>query len=184
MQRARDRRHPPAWGGRGGGEARGCHVYLKGNFSKARLREAANARCNRTEIVKALSQGQISRRDLIRMGLMSAAGTLVLTNGLSVFGKSAYGSIPTGAPPSPMFDVQPFSTPMPRFDVFKRNKVDVLPSKAGRPVQSGRTRTSRCGRRRSPSLPRKRRRRATAGSMTRAFCRTSTAASILRRRSI
>jgi len=101
-------------------------VYLKGNFSKARLREAANARCNRTEIVKALSQGQISRRDLIRMGLMSAAGTLVLTNGLSVFGKSAYGSIPTGAPPSPMFDVQPFSTPMPRFDVFKRNKVDVL----------------------------------------------------------
>ncbi|HKV91524.1 MAG TPA: multicopper oxidase domain-containing protein, partial [Candidatus Angelobacter sp.] len=30
------------------------------------------------------------------------------------------GGIPTGAPPSPLFGVQPFSTPMPRFDLIHR----------------------------------------------------------------
>jgi len=101
-------------------------MYLKRDASKARLREAENARRNRTEIVKALSHGEVSRRELIRLGLISAAGTLALTSGLSVFARSAYGSIPTGAPRSPLFGVQPFSTPMPRFDLLKRNKVDVL----------------------------------------------------------
>jgi hypothetical protein len=102
-------------------------MYLPRNASKARLREAENARRNRAEIVKALSHGQVTRRDLIKMGLMSAAGTLVLTNGLSVFAKSAYGdSIPTGAPRSPLFGVLPFTTPMPRFDVLARNAVGTL----------------------------------------------------------
>ncbi|MFL5400610.1 MAG: multicopper oxidase family protein [Myxococcales bacterium] len=55
------------------------------------------------------------------MGLLSAAGTLVLTNGLSVFSKSAYGAIPTGVPPSPLFGVLPFTAPMPRFDVLIRH---------------------------------------------------------------
>src|SRR2546426_5921515 len=101
-------------------------MYLPRNASKARLREAENARKNRAEIVKALADGQVSRRDLIRMGLMSAAGTLVLTNGLSVFAPSAYASIPTGAPRSPLFGVQAFSQPMPRFDVLPRNPVAAL----------------------------------------------------------
>ncbi|HSM85846.1 MAG TPA: hypothetical protein VLT16_06830, partial [Candidatus Limnocylindrales bacterium] len=35
-------------------------------------------------------------------------------------------NIPTGAPPSPLFGVQPFSTPMPRFDVLSRNPVSSL----------------------------------------------------------
>src|SRR5712664_1665143 len=96
------------------------------NASKARVREAENARRNRAEIVKALSHGQVSRRDLIRMGLMSAAGTFVLTNGLSPFAKSAYASIPTGAPRSPLLGVQAFSQPMPRFDVLPRNAVSSL----------------------------------------------------------
>src|SRR5712671_3932901 len=60
------------------------------------------------------------------MGLMTAAGTLVMTNGLSVFAPSAYASIPTGAPRSPLFGVQPFTQPMPRFDVLPRNAVSTL----------------------------------------------------------
>jgi manganese oxidase len=97
-------------------------MSLPWNASKARLREAENARRNRAEIVKALSWGQVTRRDLIRMGLFTAAGTLALKNGLSPFARSAYAdSVPTGMPASPLFGVQPFSTPMPRFDVLKRN---------------------------------------------------------------
>ncbi|MFL5440230.1 MAG: multicopper oxidase family protein [Myxococcales bacterium] len=60
------------------------------------------------------------------MGLFTAAGTLVLTNGLSPYAKSAYGSVPTGAPPSPLFGVQPFTTPMPRFDLLERKAVATL----------------------------------------------------------
>src|SRR5690348_11546543 len=70
--------------------AGGSAVYLPKKTSKARLREAERARDNRREIVKALSHGQINRRDLIRMGLLTASGSLVLTNGLSVFAPSAY----------------------------------------------------------------------------------------------
>jgi FtsP/CotA-like multicopper oxidase with cupredoxin domain len=60
------------------------------------------------------------------MGLFTAAGTLVLTNGLSPYAKSAYGQVPTGAPPSPLFGVQPFTTPMPRFDLLERKSVATL----------------------------------------------------------
>ena len=42
--------------------------FLPENASKARIREAENARRNRAEILKAHSQGQVSRRDLIKMG--------------------------------------------------------------------------------------------------------------------
>jgi len=101
-------------------------VYLSKYASGARLREAENARRNRAEIVKALSHGQVTRRDLVRMGLFTAAGTLVLTNGLSPYAKSAYGQVPTGAPPSPLFGVQPFTTPMPRFDLLERKAVATL----------------------------------------------------------
>jgi manganese oxidase len=103
-------------------------MYLPKRASKARIQEAENARNNRREIVKALSHGQVNRRDLLRMGLVTAAGSLVLTNGLSVFAKSAYAgdSIPTGAPRSPLFGVLPFTAPMPRFDVLARNAVATL----------------------------------------------------------
>jgi len=60
------------------------------------------------------------------MGLFTTAGSLVLTNGLSPFAKSAYGQVPTGAPPSPLFGVQPFTTPMPRFDLLERKAVATL----------------------------------------------------------
>src|SRR3989442_14206258 len=103
-------------------------MYLPGKASRARVREPVNARRNRAEILKAWSQGQVSRRDLIKMGLFTTAGTLVLQNGLSPFARSAYAddsSIPTCLPRSPLFGVQAFTQPMPRFDVLPRNAVSV-----------------------------------------------------------
>ena len=81
-------------------------MYLPWNASRARMREAENARRNRAEILQAWSQGRLSRRDLMKLGLFTAAGTLVLKNGLSPFARSAYAddsSIPTGLPRSPLF---------------------------------------------------------------------------------
>jgi FtsP/CotA-like multicopper oxidase with cupredoxin domain len=96
-------------------------MYLPGKASKARLREAENARRNRAEVVKALADGRVSRRDLIRWGLFTAGGALALKNGFSPFARSAYADgIPTGAPPSPLFNVTEFSQAMPRFDVLPR----------------------------------------------------------------
>src|SRR5579864_35853 len=100
--------------------------FLSEKSSKARLREAENARKNRAEILKAYSQGKVSRRELMKWGLITTGGLLAPIHGLNPFVSSAYASggtgsgIPTGAPPSPTFGVQPFSTPMPRFDVIAR----------------------------------------------------------------
>ena len=101
-------------------------MYLPAKASRARVREAENARRNRAEILKAWSQGQVSRRDLIKMGLFTAGGALAFKNGLSPFAPSAYGSVPTGFPRSPLFNVQAFTQPMPRFDVLPRNPVSAL----------------------------------------------------------
>ena len=94
--------------------------FLPENASKARIREAENARRNRMEIVKAHSQGQVSRRDLIKWGLITTGGLLAPIHGLNPFVNSAYGSIPTGANPSPLFGAQPFTQAMGRFDVLPR----------------------------------------------------------------
>ena len=45
-------------------------MYLPIDTSKAREREAQNARNNRLAIVKALADGEISRRDLFKWGLL------------------------------------------------------------------------------------------------------------------
>ncbi|MEQ1716358.1 MAG: multicopper oxidase domain-containing protein, partial [Hyphomicrobium sp.] len=89
-------------------------MYLSKLASRARQREAENARNNRLEIVQALSTGEITRRDLFRWGLFTAAGTLALKNGLSPYAQSAYGAVPTGAPRSPLFGAQKFTQVMPR----------------------------------------------------------------------
>ncbi|HXQ71544.1 MAG TPA: hypothetical protein VN844_13705, partial [Pyrinomonadaceae bacterium] len=104
------------------------NFFLSSKASKARLREAENARKNRQEIIKANSQGQVSRRDLIKMGLFTSAGLLIPISGLSPFARSAYANsnIPTGLPPSPLFGAQAFSQPMPRFDLFPRIPVSSL----------------------------------------------------------
>ena len=88
--------------------------YLPIKASRIRQREAQNARNNRAEIIRALSIGQISRRDLYKWGLLTFGG-LVLKNGLSPFAPSAFADgVPTGTPRSPLFNAQKFSQRMPR----------------------------------------------------------------------
>ena len=59
--------------------------YLPKNASRARVREAENARRNRAEIMKAYSQGKVSRRDLVKWGLFTTAGVIAPISGLSPF---------------------------------------------------------------------------------------------------
>src|SRR5215468_1846389 len=91
-------------------------MYLLPKASLARLREAQKARDNRAEIVKALSKGEITRRDLYKWGIFTVTGALALKNGLSPFAPSAFAdsTIPTGTPRSPLFNAKKFTQPMPR----------------------------------------------------------------------
>ena len=92
--------------------------FLTEKASRIRQREAQRARDNRAEIVKALSHGQITRRDLYKWGIFTATGMLALKNGLSPFAPSAFadgdGGVPTGTPRSPLFGAQKFTQVMPR----------------------------------------------------------------------
>ncbi len=99
-------------------------AYLPRIASRIRYLEALNARKNRLEIVAALSQGQVSRRDLVRWGIFATGGALALKNGLSPFARSAYADVPTGTPPSPVPPGKKFTMPMPRVGVL-----DPLPMK-------------------------------------------------------
>src|SRR5436305_8604875 len=97
--------------------------FLSENSSKARLRETENARNNRAEIVKVYSQGKVSRRDLIKWGLITTGGALAPIHGLNPFVNSAFaGSLngPTGAPPSPGLNGLAFTQPMLRFELLDR----------------------------------------------------------------
>jgi manganese oxidase len=113
--------------------------WLSENSDRRRIRDAENARRNRAEVNKALSHGQVSRRDLVKWGLFTSAGIVAPIGGLSPFVRplnaqttSSFGNrgggsgIPTGLPSSPLFGVLPFTQPMPRFDVFQRNAVSTL----------------------------------------------------------
>src|SRR5262252_7105560 len=92
----------------------GADMYLSPKASLARQREALKARDNRAEIVKALSHGQITRRDLYKWGIFTATGALALKNGLSPFARSAFAEVPTGTPRSPLFGAVRFTQRMPR----------------------------------------------------------------------
>lgn len=92
-------------------------MYISKDASTARQREAQQARNNRTEIVRALSQEQVTRRELIRWGIFTAAGALALTNGLSPFARSAFAAVPTGVPRTPLFGVKKFTQPMHRLNL-------------------------------------------------------------------
>ncbi len=81
------------------------------------MREAQKSRDNRAEIVRALSTGDVTRRDLFKMGIFTVTGALALKNGLSPFARSAYGAIPVGTPPSPLNGVQRFTQPFRRLDL-------------------------------------------------------------------
>src|SRR5262245_48945342 len=89
-------------------------MYISEKASRIRQREAQKARDNRAEIVRALSQGQITRRDLVKWGIFTATGALALKNGLSPFARSAFADVPTGTPRSPLFSAQKFTQRMPR----------------------------------------------------------------------
>lgn len=105
-------------------------LYLDRTASRARVREAENARKNRLEIVKALSTGDVTRRELFKWGIFTAAGTLAMTNGLSPFAHSQIlPSIPTGTPPSPLFTALPFTQPVLR--LCEQKPVDLLPVVSG-----------------------------------------------------
>ena len=69
-------------------------MYISKKASPARQREAQNARDNRAEIVKALSIGQITKRDLFKWGIYTTTGALALKNGLSPFARSAFADVP------------------------------------------------------------------------------------------
>jgi hypothetical protein len=104
--------------------------FLRENASRARLKEASAACDHRREIVRALSWGRVSRRDLLKCGLFTAAGLLAPIRGLSPFVGSAYAagddSIPTGLAPSPLFGVKAFTQPMLRFDLLPRRPLATL----------------------------------------------------------
>jgi len=102
------------------------YIYLPWNASNARRRAAEAARKNRQEIVRALSWGRVSRRELLKMGLFTGAGMLAPFGGLNPFVGTAGAAVPTGAPRSPLFGCKPFTQPMPRFDVLARNAVSCL----------------------------------------------------------
>ncbi len=101
--------------------------FLSSKDSKRRFEESRQARQNRLEIVTALSQGQIARRELFKWGLFTTVGGLATQHGLNPFVRSAYaGSVPTGTPLSPLFGAQPFTQVMPRADVLARNPISTL----------------------------------------------------------
>lgn len=104
-------------------------MYLNKKASVFQLRAAVNAQRNRLEIVKAISQGQVSRRELLKWGLFTAGGALALKHGLNPFVGNVYATeIPTGMPPSPLFGIQAFTQPLRRCDVMKRSPISFLNS--------------------------------------------------------
>lgn len=93
-------------------------MYLPSDASRARVREAEAARINRGEIVKALSTGEVTRRDLFKWGIFTSAGILANINGLSPFATSAYAQVAeTGVNRSPQFGALPFTQPLRRLNL-------------------------------------------------------------------
>src|SRR5262245_9938546 len=103
-------------------------MYISAKASRIRQREAQRARNNRSAIQRALSLGQISRRDLIRWGLMTAGGVLVCKNGLSPLASSAFADgVPTGTPRSPLFGAKKFVARMPRLNLQQPQPITKAP---------------------------------------------------------
>src|SRR3954470_267560 len=107
-------------------------IYLPWNASRPQLKAARQAQDERRGIIKALSHKQVSRRDLIKMGLFTGAGLLAPIRGLNPFVPNLLAQtpggpgIPTGLPPSPLFGATAFSQPLPRFDVLPRQAMSAL----------------------------------------------------------
>ena len=118
-------------------------MYLPTQASPQQLRQAEQAQRNRQDIVKALSQGQVSRRDLFKWGLFTAGGGLAFQNGLNPFIGNAYGEIPTGVPRSPLFGAAAFECPMPRCDLMERKDISTLSPAPQKAANTAKTKVSR-----------------------------------------
>lgn len=111
-------------------------LWVSEDADRGKWCDAERARLNRREIQGALSRGEISKRDLVKWGLYTSAGLIAPIGGLSPFVRSASAQaaaplaspnfltgrngtgVPTGLPHSPTFGVQPFSSPLYRFDIL------------------------------------------------------------------
>src|ERR1051326_1499566 len=85
-------------------------IYLPKDASKAQLRAAENARKNRAEIIKAYSQGKVSRRELIKWGLITSAGAIAPIGGLSPFVPSAHAQSTAVSSPEGVFAIPTAAT--------------------------------------------------------------------------
>ena len=112
-------------------------MYLPKDASRSRMREAQKARENRAEIVRALSHGQISRRELFRWGLFTSSGLLAWKNGLNVYAPSAYGQVPTGTPRSPLFGARKFTQAFRRLNLQTPIPLSKVAGEAVFPTSSG-----------------------------------------------
>src|SRR5438270_868655 len=124
------------------------NIYLSQTACKARMRDAENARKNRGEIVKAYSQGQVSRRELFKWGLFTSAGLLAPIGGLSPFVQSVHADggsrsgIPTGSVPSPLFGAQPFTQSLLRLEVLKPSPAICIDDPTGGPEMTVKCKSS------------------------------------------
>jgi FtsP/CotA-like multicopper oxidase with cupredoxin domain len=92
-------------------------MFLSSKASRIRQKEAERARENRAEITKALSIGQITRRDLYKWGLFTTTGFLAWKNGLSPLVRSSFAADPIGVPRSPLGTAQRFTAPLLRLNL-------------------------------------------------------------------
>ncbi|MBI5068405.1 MAG: multicopper oxidase domain-containing protein [Deltaproteobacteria bacterium] len=99
-------------------------MFIAGKGSRRRRLEAEAVRRDRQEILAAWSSGRVSRRDLVRWGLLSAGGLLL--QGLSPLARPARADVPTGTPPSPVPPGLAFTQPMPRLEEFQRTALSAL----------------------------------------------------------
>src|SRR5436190_18853318 len=77
-------------------------------ISRAKWREMVTAFRNRQELIRA---GLMNRRDLMKLGLLTAAGTLVPKRGLSAWAQTSSGSSYGGSTASP--PTTPWTLPLP-----------------------------------------------------------------------
>ena len=106
------------------------NLWLSEGADRGKWRDAERARQNRREIQRALSSGEVSRRDLVKWGLFTTAGVMAPIGGLSAFVRTANAAgspgglgVPTGLPASPTFGQAPFSGPLYRFDILPQFNV-------------------------------------------------------------
>src|SRR3954452_18887239 len=107
-------------------------IYLPWSASRPQMKAARHAQDERRGIIKALSHKQVSRRDLIKMGLFTGAGLLAPIRGLNPFVPNLLAQTPggpgtpAGLPRRPLFAATAFSQSLPHFAVLPRNPMSAL----------------------------------------------------------